>query len=378
MHVFIAQVLIGIGIGLMEAPLVTYIGEIVCVEYCCQYYLWINIFSETKNEKNLQWIIASRHAYGSIWNSSNSGIVYCLRAGQHNWMAKCCFVLLFHTAGNDGGRVFCKCNFQLKVTTFPPPLSFHWQIPESPLWLLSKNRTEDAQKSLQWLRGWVPSKAVEKELNELKRHIEFTKTCAACYKAEVKCVHPPATAMEKLRGLFLPSTLKPFTVLLIVFTLNQITGTYAMKPYLILIFKAYGTPLSPSVATAVLGLTGILGTTTCVCIIRFIGKRKLFLCALLLASIPKIAVGKLYSAPAMHKLLIQFHLTRCFSNDNLSGIYGFIYLPIGTTSFFPREGEAPPNNNYFPLIAYVVMQFINSVGVSAVPHMLLSELLPCK
>lgn len=160
------------------------------------------------------------------------------------------------------------------------------------MWLLSKNRTEDAQKSLQWLRGWVPPKAVEKELNEMKRHSEFAKRCTACYKADEKCMHPPATAVQMLRSLLLPSTMKPLTIIFIICTLGQLSGTYALRPYWHLIFKAYGTPISPSHATVVLGLAGILGTTTCICTIKFVGKRKLFLIALVIVSIPKIAVGK--------------------------------------------------------------------------------------
>lgn len=38
------------------------------------------------------------------------------------------------------------------------------------MWLLSKNRLKEAEKSLRWLRGWVPASAVQKEFGELVRY----------------------------------------------------------------------------------------------------------------------------------------------------------------------------------------------------------------
>lgn len=171
------------------------------------------------------------------------------------------------------------------------------QIPETPLWLLSKNRSEDALKSLQWLRGWVSPKAVEKEFASIVRYNEYSKACAECVKAERKCTHPPPTAAQKLKELIRKRTLKPFAVLLIVFFITQFSGMQAMRPYIVLILTAYGTPISPNWATVALGVTGIVGTITCVLTVKFIGKRRLFLISLAEVILAGSALSECLFAP---------------------------------------------------------------------------------
>jgi len=50
------------------------------------------------------------------------------------------------------------------------------QTPESPIWLLSKNRPDEAKKSLAYLRGCVSTADVDDEFSELSIYAGFNKS----------------------------------------------------------------------------------------------------------------------------------------------------------------------------------------------------------
>lgn len=124
-----------------------------------------------------------------------------------------------------------------------------FQVPETPLWLLSKDRTNDALKSLQWLRGWVAPKAVEEEFKSLMHYNKRSNSCNECIKMDLECHHPRPTILDKIKELSRKRTLKPFLLVLALFFIAQFSGIQAMRPFTVQIMKAYNVPIDANWAT---------------------------------------------------------------------------------------------------------------------------------
>lgn len=221
-------------------------------------------------------------------------------------------------------------------------------VPETPYWLLSKNRKEDALKSLMWLRGWVKNpKHVETEFSELQRYSQESNRCVACHKSDKKCTHPPASAKELIRELYRKRTLKPFIIVITMFFFSQFSGMASMRPFIVQIFQTYSIPIDSSWATVVIGIVGFFSNILCMCVIKPLGKRKIGLISM---------VGT------------------CISIFSLA-LYTYFALPSGTSSFDKHSTHASVDNylGYVPLTFIYLIAFFTSFGLLPVPWMLLSE-----
>jgi MFS transporter, SP family, solute carrier family 2 (facilitated glucose transporter), member 6 len=225
-------------------------------------------------------------------------------------------------------------------------------VPETPFWLMAKNRKEDAMKSLMWLRGWVSDpKYVEKEFNEIQRYSDESNRCIQCLKADVKCTHKAASSSELMKELLRKRTLKPFTIVISMFVFCQFSGLIAMRPYLVQIFQTFSVPIDASWATVVIGILGFVANIACTCLIKPLGKRK-------------IALISMFGT--------------CVSMISLA-IYSYTMLPAGTTSFDKHIMEkAKQTIGYIPLTLIYCLAFFTSFGLIPVPWMLLSEVFPFK
>ncbi|XP_055306844.1 facilitated trehalose transporter Tret1-like, partial [Sitodiplosis mosellana] len=229
-------------------------------------------------------------------------------------------------------------------------------VPESPIWLLSKNRSGKAQKSLQVLRGWVAGEIVSPELDQLKRISEISATCSDCEKSGSKCDHPPPTLLNKLKDTTRKRTLKPLLLVTILFFVMQFSGMFAMRPYIVPILNAHGIAFDANFTTIILGVLGISANVFIVFTIRILGKRRIYLWSM---------VGNFVS---------------CFGLS----IYGWIFFPAGWSSIglaaesLESIRYSVGHYNYFALVMFLIMQFCISVGVSSIPFIMMCEVFPFK
>ncbi|XP_023940872.1 facilitated trehalose transporter Tret1 [Bicyclus anynana] len=139
-------------------------------------------------------------------------------------------------------------------------------VPESPHWLVSRKRIEDARKSLQWLRGWIGPQAVEGELRDIQALFKRK-------KAEVE--DQEETLSEKISQYLDRSFLVPFFLVSYSFFVGHFSGMTTLQTYAVSIFQMLEAPIDKYYATLILGILQILGSGACVLLVHYTGKRPL-------------------------------------------------------------------------------------------------------
>lgn len=125
-----------------------------------------------------------------------------------------------------------------------------------------------------------------------------------------------------------------------------------MSPFIVQIFKAYNSPMEPDKAAAVLNFVNNLANLMFLCLIRFTGKRKMYLVTLALVVLCSAA---------------------------LSG-YGFAILPNGYNSFDRHQTYEldNPQLGYIPFICIILISFASYCGINTMPWQMISEVFPYK
>ncbi|XP_075211824.1 facilitated trehalose transporter Tret1-like isoform X1 [Lycorma delicatula] len=137
-------------------------------------------------------------------------------------------------------------------------------VPESPHWLIVKGRIEDAEKSLQWLRGWVKSSQVQAELSHLVKAIQ----------SSISQEQKEAPSWEAFTKR---SFIHPYILVSMAFFVGHFCGMTTLQTFAVSIFAELGTPIDKYVATLLLGLVQLLGALMCVVLVHWTGKRPLAL-----------------------------------------------------------------------------------------------------
>ncbi|XP_059617699.1 uncharacterized protein LOC132262445 [Phlebotomus argentipes] len=200
-------------------------------------------------------------------------------------------------------------------------------LPETPLSLLKANRVADAEASFKFYKN-------ASGITDTKMKEDFERVREQQMKSQSR--------EEKLQlsDFTTPAAKKGFVIGIGLMLLTQFCGCFAFVNYTATIFKESGSELDPNISSIVLGMVQIFGTYTSTIFVDRAGRKTL--------------------------LMIS----------SIGAATGLILM--GSYSFFKFQGYALAFLDWVPVVTLSLVIYISSVGILALPYIVLAEVLPSK
>ncbi|XP_045454634.1 facilitated trehalose transporter Tret1-like [Melitaea cinxia] len=302
---FIANALLGISSGIMEAPISCYIGEI----------------TEPSIRGALCALTQTFTAFG---------------------------VLFMYFLGT-----FLEWRSAALVCLIAPVASMATVIlsPETPIWLLTKNREKDALTSLCKLRGWTSPENVQEEFVELTAYSKKLVNCVICSSTNQdykRCEHESMNwflrrTIKFKYVMFCKETLRPLSLVVMYFLFFVMSGLTPLRPNLINISGALGIAQDGKRVVLMVGVITFVISFIVIGLIKILGKRI-------------VVISALFASAVVCTLLSTY--AKINLDDSV-----FSYNP----STFPKE------TSVLPLVLLYLLTIFTALGV---PWVLLGELFP--
>ncbi|KAK0166526.1 hypothetical protein PV328_004938 [Microctonus aethiopoides] len=149
--------------------------------------------------------------------------------------------------------------------------------PETPSFLIAKNKPEAAKKALTHFRGSADN--LENEIDSL---VNFSD------KNHLKRLTKPR---EIIHALIQPNAIKPFVLLFFYFLIYQWSGTNAITFYAVDIFQKSGATVDKYLATSILGVVRLISTILACILCRKYGRRPLTMVSSVGCGLSMIGLG---------------------------------------------------------------------------------------
>ncbi|XP_060868753.1 facilitated trehalose transporter Tret1-2 homolog [Metopolophium dirhodum] len=204
--------------------------------------------------------------------------------------------------------------------------------PDSPMWLLSRGKTDKARKVLMKLRGYVSE---EKCATEFQEMVQYVSLSAKSEEAKQK--------NTSILGSFShPGLRSPLKLMLIYIFFSNVMSGVPYAPYLMHVFKSFKTQAEPAWAMSAYPGFSIIGNVFTILLVHRLGKRCLVLSTITFCSISYLLIGFIgqFYADAEYAEYASWAKLALFFGSTVSSSLGV--MPIGwilMSEVFPMKSK---------------------------------------
>lgn len=148
-------------------------------------------------------------------------------------------------------------------------------IPETPQWYLSRGRTEEARKALQWLRG--KNTKIDNEMRDIAM-------------SDVTAENNDSSITE----LFSRKYMKSILISLGLMTFQQLSGINAVIFYTVTIFKMSGSSVDGNLSTIIVGVVNFISTFIATALIDRAGRKVLLYISSVTMTVTLVILGTFF------------------------------------------------------------------------------------